>query len=447
MGLNNAMKYILNLTYLTIVLLPAVFWWENKKELFQLDLTVEVYLNLFGQLAGLIGLSMMFMQMVIAARKHWIERWYGQDRLMRYHRTAGLVTLLLLLIHPSSFYIAYWLDSYEAFMSFLLPSLDWKSLGVVSLNLLILTIILALWSAKFKIKYHWWKRIHYITYLAMLGGYLHSLFLGSDLLMAGNMRNYWYFLGGIVVLSFLHLRIWKPLLAKMRPYSIESIRKEANGVRTFIINKSNTHSLNYAPGQFLYIKFISKDVTTEWHPFTISSSPTDDTLMVSIKASGDWTSTLDSVMPGDRVQLMAPYGTFNFERRTSNTDIVFIAGGIGITPFRSMLRYIADKKLPHTIHLLYGNQTRDDIAFHDELDALDKQFDAITVTHVLSKDKTWDGAKGRIDTQCLEKYVSDIDKKDYFICGPPAMMKAVKQSLRDLGVSKNQIHTEEFSLK
>lgn len=441
------MKYILQLLYWAIIVTIIVLWWNYNSYAFTEPSTIGTIYAL-GKLGGLLGLTFMALQLPLAARFPFIERWFGQDRIMRFHRITGIVGVCLVLgFHFVLFDISYVLVSTDALTSFLLDITFPKLVGMVSASLLGVIFIVSLWRSRLHIPYHWFKRLHVLMYVIVTGGFTHSLLLGSDLLAPGVLRIMWYGLAGIAAISLIYRWVVTPVLARLRTYHVQSIREEAQGVHTITFEKNPKHSFSYKPGQFLFVKFVSSVVSGEWHPFTISSSPTEQQLTITPKALGDWTSTLAQLMPGDAAYIQAPFGRFSYVQQTPQAkSIVLIAGGIGITPFRSMLRYIADTNSPVHVQLLYGNKSRHDIAFHTELDQLASEHDNVRVTHVLSDDPTWTGEAGRIDAACITKLVKDITTHEYFVCGPPPMMQAVIRTLRELGVPARQIHSEQFSL-
>lgn len=442
-------KYIIFLTiYSSTVLLPAILWWNKYSVIFTGDTTQDVMWYAIGQVVALVGLSILLMQAVLASRFSFIERWFGQDAIMRFHRKMGLTGFFLILLHPIFLTTSYFLVDPALVADFLFPVWDWKLLGQISFGLLLTIVVLSVWTVAFKLKYHWWRRIHTLVYLVLLGGFIHSIELGSDLVVEGTLRYYWIALGTVTVLSFLHSRVINPLWPRLHPYTIASVQAPATRVHTITFEKNSKHHFKYAPGQFLFVKFLSKGVTGEWHPFTISSSPTEENIKISAKESGDWTSTLGTLMPGDQALIQAPFGRFSFTNLHTKRNMVFIAGGIGITPFRSMLKYIHDTNLQERkVQLLYANRTRHDIAFREELDRIQEASKLISILHVLSDDPAWPGEHGRIDEACITKHIAEIVEKEFYICGPPPMMAAIKNTLRRLGVPRNQIHTEEFSLK
>ena len=134
--------------------------------------------------------------------------------------------------------------------------------------------------------------------------------------------------------------------------------------------------------------------------------------------------------------------------KSHSGSIVFIAGGIGITPFASMLQYMADKDEQREVTLFYSNATESDIAFREELNHIVENTSLkLQVVHILSRQDNWEGEKGRFDAKLLEKYYSgSLLQNDYYVCGPPLMIDAVIKDLRKLQVPLNKIHSEMFGL-
>jgi predicted ferric reductase len=202
--------------------------------------------------------------------------------------------------------------------------------------------------------------------------------------------------------------------------------------------------MDYKPGQFMSVQLIRGGKVSEPHPFTISSSPTWGRLSITVKSVGDFTSTIGDTETSDHAYVDAPYGVFSFLKHDAR-ELLFIAGGIGITPFMSMLRYIHDKRLERDVVLMWANKTEQDIAFKGELEKM-AEMSSLNVVHVLSRQPNWPGEKGRIDAEKLKKYTSHLKEPQCFICGPPPMLAAIIRTLRELGIPKNRIHYEYYSL-
>jgi predicted ferric reductase len=201
--------------------------------------------------------------------------------------------------------------------------------------------------------------------------------------------------------------------------------------------------LNYKPGQFMYLKLMRNGKKSSSHPFTISSSPTRELLAVTPKEQGDFTSTVKDTKKGDLAYIDAPYGVFSFLNYNSDR-IVFIAGGIGITPFMSMLRYMYDKKTDKHVILLWVSKNKEALCFEDELRKMEKELKKLQIVFVMSRQDDWQGEKGRIDRDMIERYVPEPAACEFYVCGPPQMSKAAIGALQEMGVSNKKIHHELF---
>ena len=152
--------------------------------------------------------------------------------------------------------------------------------------------------------------------------------------------------------------------------------------------------------------------------------------------------------PGIPQTVHGSFGRFSHVLHPHERDLVFLAGGIGITPLMSMLRYMRDTDDDRSVALLYGNRTEKDIVFRRELEemAAGKRPD-LTVVHVLSGAGTdWTGETGHVDRERIEKYCgADLSKKIFYVCGPQKMAEGLIKTLLEMGVSKAQIRQEIFS--
>lgn len=417
----------------------GIFWWQPVTE------TITAYD--LARLAALLGLPYVLLQPVLAARLPWLDRIVSLDKIMRWHRLTGIIGLSLILTHVSLLLAYYAQFGFDVALSFITPGWKWETLGSLSLAILVLTVVLAMLRKRLHLPYHWWKRLHVIVYVAVFGGALHALMLGSDLAASSGLR--WYMISLMVIsgLAISYRRLAVPLLAWSRPYQVTLARDLVPGVRQFILEPQRGNKFNHQPGQFAFIKFKADAVTSEWHPFTISSAPSEPNLTFSIKASGDWTSQLQTVLPGDMVYVEGPFGQFTYD--TSNRPLVFIAGGIGITPLRSMITELTTHPGNRPITLLYANKRESDISFRDEFEVLAKNHSQrFQVVHVLSRAEatSWSGETGHVTAALINKYVKNPIAADYYICGPVPMMQTVIHELRSLGVPRQQIHFELFSL-
>jgi predicted ferric reductase len=252
--------------------------------------------------------------------------------------------------------------------------------------------------------------------------------------------------------AYLYHRVLRSLWHRRYAYRVIEVLNETPDVWTikFALAEGGKR-YDYLPGQFHFIKLYRESgLPVEEHPFTISSSPTEEGFVSStIKESGDFTATIGQTKPGDAVSVQGPYGRLSYVFHPDNRELVFIAGGVGITPLMSMLRHMRDTQSPKDVLLLYGSKTENDIVFRDELAAIEAgEYPHLKVVHILSKPgDDWSGETGYVDQGKIERFCNgNLKKKAFYICGPPIMLDNVLQALSALGVAENQVHYERFAL-
>jgi len=228
------------------------------------------------------------------------------------------------------------------------------------------------------------------------------------------------------------------------------IFSETSDVKTFRFTNPLGGELpfGYLPGQFITVSVLINGQTAR-RSYTIASSPTQqDYLEITVKnvAGGLVSEYMHSkVQAGDLLELSGPAGSLIFTGRECKC-ILLIAGGVGITPLMSVLRYLLDRSWPGDIFLIYGCKSPEDIIFKEELDYLHRRHGNLRVVITVSSEGNfhWDGPRGRITKELIEESVPDIASRYVHICGPVPMMESTRQILVDLGVPGERIKTEAF---
>jgi ferredoxin-NADP reductase len=229
-------------------------------------------------------------------------------------------------------------------------------------------------------------------------------------------------------------------------------KEESGNIKSFIFEKPN--GFNFDPGQFIYLtlpKLLFPDQRGEIRHFTISSSPTEDILMITtkIREESGYKKTLDKIEEGSFLEYQGPIGDFVLKKNKEKVQ-VFLAGGIGITPFRSIIKYKIDKNLKTKIDLIYSCSTTEEITFRNELEIWNKNGQInldITITHPEESKEKWDGLKGRLDRNVIEDIIKNynIENIDFWVCGPPPFVSAMEEELSGMGINNESIITEKFS--
>lgn len=215
-------------------------------------------------------------------------------------------------------------------------------------------------------------------------------------------------------------------------------------------NQTDHYYLNYKAGQYAVVELGTKeDPEGPIRSFTLASSPTKEKFILISTRIRDtlFKKKLASLDVGISVTLTAPLGKFVLHKDYSKAA-VFLSGGIGVTPFRSMIKYATDKLLPVKIILFDANRNQDNILYKNEFDECANLNENLKIIYTISvPDKDWKGELGHIDQTMVTKYLNTIemDNSVFYICGPPGMLNVMKRLLQDdLSIPKERIKIEEF---
>lgn len=396
---------------------------------------------------GLFGLMIIATNFILAARYQWLVRPFGLDTVMLFHRRMAITGFSAILLHIT-------------LMTILKVHLltQWRQplkiqLGRTAILLLTAQIIVSLYRSRMGVKFEKWKFWHRVLAVGILAvAFSHGL-LSSDGFAPWPLRLVVMPLALIALCSIIWSRILRPRRLRELPYAVREVRQISRGVWGIKLQPvRESGSLAYRPGQFAFFHFHRSDpgASSEEHVWTIASSPSEaDGLMLAIKELGDFTRTMGSTRVGDEVTVHGPFGRFSHQLYKDLDEIVFIAAGIGITPFRSMIRWMTDRGETRRVQLLYANRCAADIPFLDELtDCEQRGGGKLRVTHVLSQaDEQWTGERGRIDIDVVRRHCGgDLGGKSFWICGPGPFSTALIESLRRAGVPPGKIHNEAFCL-
>lgn len=221
-------------------------------------------------------------------------------------------------------------------------------------------------------------------------------------------------------------------------------RQETTDVKSIKLEKPS--NFNFKPGQFITMKLEAlNDERGSIRSLSIASSPTENFLMFTTRISQTgFKQRFNSLKPGDKATIMGPFGNFTLQDDFSK-PAVFLAGGIGITPFRSMIKYACDEKLAVKIALIYSNRSFEQIAYYKEFEEWQKKNQNFIVENTLtdSQPANWAGGIGRI-TQDTIMETSEAGKSVYYVCGPPGFVAGMESVLKDIGVEESLIKVERF---
>lgn len=246
---------------------------------------------------------------------------------------------------------------------------------------------------------------------------------------------------------FDNTRVVRPLLLRRKPYRASEIRAERGDSYTLVLHAEGHSGLNFAAGQFVWLTLGGSPVSLQQHPFSISSSSLrSDIIDLTIKELGDFTATIKHVKPGTRAFLEGPFGAFTLDADSSK-GLVFIVGGVGVTPVMSILRTLQETDDARPLLLIYGSRDLEDTLFLDELRGLGQLLDLTTI-HVLEDSPDgWTGESGLINQEIVDRYLpKEPADFDYYVCGPEPLMDFAEVHLRRSGVPLRQIFSERFNI-
>ncbi len=411
-----------------------------------------------GNLFALSGLSLAVVMVCLGARPRWIERRFGLDRMLRLHQVMGPLVVGLLMLHAFLRTLKASLVSEGGWRWDFLTTLsyaNWTETALSGARIALATVIVTSALAKlgrYFFPFHLWKIPHLFLYAALALGFTHSIIVGDDMLQFPYVLVW----AGLLIF-FLWTAVQRFLYVRTRGQLYRGVLVEAvpetHDTKTLRVRPKSAAGLlkDRRPGQFAVIRYKRIHGYSQPRPFTISAPPASDDLTFTIKQTGRFTRKLHKLREGTGILCEGPYGVFvpDLERER---NLVLIAGGVGITPFLSMLRHIQQQKLGNRVTLIWANKTRKDCIAGDELTGMAAQ-GLLKLVHVFSrearvKDAPGQGAgyleNGHIDRGILKKYV-DPAGASYYLCGPPAMQDFVLRELKTgLGVQPKQVKRELF---
>jgi ferredoxin-NADP reductase len=238
----------------------------------------------------------------------------------------------------------------------------------------------------------------------------------------------------------------------MAAYKVALANRREVAERTTAFEFEKPDDFEFKAGQFILVDLIDPpetDLEGNGRTFSLASAPFEERLMVATRIRDTaFKRSLDRMPLGTEVSIAGPYGTLTLHG-DPDRPAVFLTGGIGITPFRSILLQAAHDKLRDHLLLFYSNRRPEDAAFLEELETLEKANPNYTfvgsMTEMTKSNRPWQGENSRIDKEMLERHLGHVKGPFYHVAGPPAMVTAMRKMLEEAGVADDRVHFEEFS--
>lgn len=387
-----------------------------------------------GEVIGSINIVLMSFSLFLSTRPKWAEPYFGGlDKMYITHRQISTAAFLLIFVHVLTVPISVtgWkLGNYVAVIAFT---------GIVSIVLVTLAPRIPFLNKLTSGTYDGWKNLKKYIGIFFILAFIHSLTIGNPLhaLTAITWVQLFFIFGAV---SYLYTELFGRFFKKYVSYTVDSVKHPNASTTEVTLRPKQTPIKKQRAGQFLFVRFPGDKILSESHPFTISSAPQEDVLRVTIKASGDFTRYLfEHLRPGMDATIEGAYGMFDY--KTGPQKQIWIAGGIGLTPFLSFTRDM-DGSLAHDVDFYYTVRHPEEALFVEEIQAAAAKNPRLKI-HI-----RYSATQGSLTVDDIVKNTNGNPAEYHtYLCGPLPMIKAFEKKLIDCGMPKDNIHYEEFNFR
>ena len=420
-----------NVVLVLLVIATIVVWTVFPPEKSGIDDVTYARYHV-GMTIGSLVIVLMSFSLFISTRPKWAEPYFGGlDKMYMTHRHTSTAAFLLMFIHlliVPLHILDLFLGNYLAIVSFS---------GIVAIVLPTLAPRVPFLNKLTGESYEGWKKLHRYIGIFFILGYVHSITVKAPTSKAINWNQIFVILG---IASYLYTELFKQFFRKYIPYVVEAVNHPNKSI-TEVVMRAKKHPIQrQKAGQFLFVRF-KADGLDEPHPFTISSAPHEDVLRVTIKATGDFTRHLyNNLKPGTDAIIEGAHGMFDY--KTGGSKQIWLAGGIGVTPFLSFIRDLKDDQLERDVEFYYTVRHQEEAVFVEEIEeALKKQ--PRMKAHI-----RFSSVHGSLSMDhIIENSGGSVSDRSVYMCGPLPMVQAFATKFAEAGVPENNIHFEEFNFR
>jgi predicted ferric reductase len=419
-------------------LVVVLLWWHDTP-------TIRAFgdwLTNAGRITGLLAGYLLAWLLILMARTPLLEHHGGADVLARWHARAGRYTVGLVVAHGLLVTWGYAVLAHTGVVrqaSTLLLSYPDVLMATVGGLLLVGVGVVSARAARARMRYETWYYLHLYTYRAIALSFAHVFATGQEFASHPFARVLWsalyLFAAGAVVWHRIATPAYRTWRHRMR---VGRVVAEGPGVVSIVLRGRHVDELGVQPGQFVRLRFLSRDLWWAAHPFSLSAAPHGDLLRVTVKHLGDHTGHMPALRHCTRELVEGPYGALTAQRRTRR-KVLLLAGGIGITPLRALFQSLP--AAPGDLTLVYRAERPEDLVLRREIETLAERREQ--AAHVLPG--RVGGDRDVLVGDRLRRLLPDLRAHDVYVCGPPGFVNAATAALRRLGVSRRHIHSENFA--
>lgn len=441
-----------------LCLIPVVLW-ALAQPLGTRWTDLATSLRSAGVVLALAGVTSFALNLVLGARLRTVERFFGGlDRMYSAHKINGRVAFLLLAGHALFIVGGRLVVSADSATALFTGDAGWiVTMGVVALALMAVAIVLTLYG---QLNHEWFIYVQRSFGFTFMVASLHAFMTPGAKASSPVLT---YYLAGVCLAgltAFAYRSLLGDVFIPRLRYKVLRVNELGDHSVREITMTPEGGRLSFIPGQFVFLTFdssaMSKEfhalslkpagesevmtfrpgaVANQFHPFSITSAPHEAELRVAVKAVGDFTKALHWLESGAEATVEGPYGAFS-HLLIPNQRQIWLAGGIGITPFLSMARSLDSAE--YHIDLYYGIERDDEGYFVDELRTIEDRYPGLRVI-------PWQrDVRGFITAEAVGRISGPLESADFLICGPPAMIDSLRGQLRAAGLPDSRIHFEKF---
>lgn len=385
-----------------------------------------------AQSAGLIGSIFIAWNFILATRFKFIEKMFeGLDKVYKIHNILGNLAFILVVNHPLFLIIS--ALPFNTTKLYLVPTISNLpyAFGILALYSLIVLITLTIFL---DIPYKLWKKTHEYIGIVIILGSLHSLLISSDVSVYFPLKA-WILLWNIIaILAYLYKRFGYYIYIPKNNYTVINVTQDKDYLLLDLTPSDPNKVILFDAGQFAFIS-LDNDRRDD-HPFSILEQ-NGGNLKFGTKVVGPFTVLLSQLHIGSKINIYGPYGNFS-STLDKPKDLLFISGGIGITPFLSMIKALRSDQNVTMIHTSRSDESHLFTDMYLKYMSIYPNFKFIL--HYSDK-------SGHLNNESISKYVVLSSDSYVYLCGPKNMMDSLSLSLPNLGVKQKRIIYEDFTLK
>ena len=418
-------RVIFYIIFFVLLFLPAVAMlivWIPR------DIIVNI-----SVLLGFIGLALAGLQLIPIAKLNWLADALDMDKVYSTHHLISILAIVLVLLHPIILLI-----TSKVFRAGFALNSGW--IGLAGLILIGLTSGL---RKRLNLGYVPWLGLHNLLTAIILVFGLWHMFRVNYYMEIPLVRWVWIVEIIAMALIILYIRVIHPFMVGRKPFKVESVEAEPNGVYSLNLLPDGHAGVPFKAGQIAWISTGKSPWVLSRNPFSYAGSDVapGGRVRFAIKELGDFTSTIKNLKPGDRVYVDGPYGYFHLHMEDMMEGFVLLAGGIGVAPVMSIMNTLADTNDKRPVYVFYGDYNEDTALYQDEFAAAAEKINLKYFT-VLEKPLHEGYPYPGYITSDLMTSVLPENYKDlfYFVCGPAPMLRAMERNFVKLGIASNHVH-------